>query len=301
MKIAILLTCHNRREKTEKSLSSLKNALLSFNNTHFSNIIDLEIFLTDDGCTDGTAEKMQAIVDYCPLNIIKGDGDLFWAGGMRFCWREAMKRHSEWNYYLLINDDTEMMENMFDEMFNAEKYAVDHYGQEGIISGITCSTDDSTKPTYGGEVWSNRLLGTTRRLAPNGKPQMCDFTNANILLVPTKVVDKIGIFIDGFQHGKADYDYSNTARNVGIPVVLTANFCGKCDYDHIDEHAVAKKVMAMSLSERKRYFNTPIHSIKDYLLLVRRTSPLRYPLVWFGRKLNLYLPRLYYRLSLRRF
>jgi hypothetical protein len=170
-----------------------------------------------------------------------------------------------------------------------------------MVSGITCATDDSTKLTYGGDVWSNRLLGTTRRLKPNGEPQMCDFTNANILLVPTKVVDKIGIFFDGFHHGKADYDYSNTARQAGIPVVLTANFCGRCDWDHIDERGVARKVSAMSLKERKEYFSSPIHSIKDYLLLVKRTTPMRYPMALFGRMLNLYFPKFYYRLSLKRF
>ena len=302
MKIAVLLTCYNRRAKTERCLASLGIAVHKYNKNHDeANRVNIEIYLTDDGCTDGTAERMQAIVVYCPLNIIKGNGNLFWAGGMRFCWREAMKRHSDWDYYLLINDDTEMMENLFDELFFAEKYAMDHYEQEGIVSGITCATDDSTKLTYGGDVWSNRLLGTTRRLKPNGEPQMCDFTNANILLVPTKVVDKIGIFIDEFQHGKADYDYSNTARKAGIPVVLTAKFCGRCDRDHIDERGIARKVSAMSLKERKEYFSSPIYSIKDYLLLVKRTAPMRYPMVLFGRMLNLYFPKLYYRLSLKRF
>ena len=285
MKIAVLLTCHNRRTKTERCLSSLLHVSQQFNSKANENeLIQLEVFLSDDGCTDGTVEAARKVLN-----------------GMRFCWREAMKRHSNWDYYLLINDDTEMMENLFEELFFAEKYAMDHYEQEGIVSGITCATDDSTKLTYGGDVWSNRLLGTTRRLKPNGEPQICDFTNANILLVPTKVVDKIGIFIDEFQHGKADYDYSNTARKAGIPVVLTAKFCGRCDRDHIDERGIARKVSAMSLKERKEYFSSPIYSIKDYLLLVKRTAPMRYPMVLFGRMLNLYFPKLYYGLSLKRF
>ena len=299
--LAVLLTCHNRKDKTTRCLCSLKESIQYYNSQNDDQLV-LEIFLTNDGCTDGTVEAAQAVLpDEVSLHVIKGDGNLFWAGGMRLCWREALKRHSEWDYYLLINDDTVMMENLFEELFNAQEYVKEKYSVEGIVSGITCATDDTSKLTYGGDVWVNRFLGTTRRLTPNGKPQMCDFTNANILLVPTKVVDKIGIFIDEFQHGKADYDYSNTARKTGIPVVLTAHFCGCCDYDHIDEKAVARKVTSMNLKERKAYFSCPIHSIRDYLLLVKRTAPMRYPMALFGRMLNLYFPKLYYRLSLRRF
>lgn len=299
IKIAVLLTCHNRQHKTEVCLKSLQVALKQNCN---SKPIHAEIFLTNDGCTDETVECARNVFpDERVLHILQGDGNLFWAGGMRFCWREAMKRHSEWDYYLLINDDTEMMGSLFEELFIAQAYSCAQFGQEGIVSGITCAPGDSTKLTYGGDVWANRFLGTTRRLTPNGKPQMCDFTNANILLVPTTVVDKIGIFIDEYQHGKADYDYSNTARKAGIPVVLTAHFCGLCDYDHTDERGRARKVSAMSLNERKKYFSSPVHSINDYLLLVKRTSPIRYPMVLLGRMLNLYFPKIYYRLSLRRF
>lgn len=301
MKIAVLLTCHNRQTKTKRSLSSLLRSFVYYYKKEKKEEINMEVFLTDDGCTDGTVESVQAVLsDKLPLHIIKGDGALFWAGGMRLCWKEAMKRHIEWDYYLLLNDDVELMDNMFDELFTAESFAVKHFGQEGLISGITCDSEDCTVITYGGDVWKNRFLGTTMRLKPSGMPQICDFTNANILLVPKKVVDTIGIFYEGFKHGKADYDYSNTARKAGIPVIITANPCGKCDKDHLDQLAIAKKVTGMSLKQRKEYFLHPIHSCDDYLRLVRRTSPLRAPMVWFGRKLNIYLPKLYYKIEGRR-
>ena len=51
MKIAVLLTCHNRREKT---LSCLKN-LLEQNLED----IDLSVYLVDDGSSDGTSDAIK--------------------------------------------------------------------------------------------------------------------------------------------------------------------------------------------------------------------------------------------------
>lgn len=298
MKIAVLLTCHNRQLKTSNCLLSLGKALKKYNDCHNGeNIICLEIFLVDDGCTDGTAEGARLVVDYAPLHVLKGDGNLYWAGGMRFCWREAMKRHPEWDYYLLLNDDTELMNNVFEELLYAERYAVQQYGTEGVISGITCATDDTTKLTYGGDIIVNRFLATTRRLIPTGIPQMCDRTNANILLVPAKVVDKVGIFYEGYQHAIADSDYAQMVRKAGFPVLLTACFCGKCDQDHGSGEELAKKIVKMSLKERINYFKHPLHSTHDYLTNIRRNAPYRLPLVWLGRMLNLYCPKLYYRIN----
>lgn len=297
MDIAVLLTCHNRRAKTENCLRSLKDALAAYNNEAKEKVC-VEIFLTDDGCTDGTAEAARGVFpDDKMLHILKGDGNLYWAGGMRFCWREAMKRHSEWDYYLLLNDDAELMQNVLTELFYAEQFAEEHYRKKGLVSGITCSKLNTKEITYGGEVRTNRFLARLKRLTPNGEPQLCDLTNANILLVPAMIVDDIGIFYEKYRHGKADYDYSVMARRAGYPVVLTANPCAYCERDHWDGNERAKKVISMSLEERKSYFANPVHSMSDHIMYVRRTSPIRLPMVWIGRMLNLYCPKFYYHIK----
>lgn len=297
MNLSILLTCHNRQAKTETCLRSLKDALEAYNKNNAEKV-HIEIFLTDDGCTDGTAEAARVVFpNEQILHILRGDGNLYWAGGMRFCWKEAMKRHSEWDYYLLLNDDVQLYSNLFEELFNALNYSRKKYNQEGVISGITCSFDDPKKMTYGGDVFVNRFLGTSCRLEPIGEPQLCDKTNANILLVPSTVVDKIGIFYKGYRHSHADTDYSMLARRKGIPVVLTAHFCGSCDQDNTDARVLADKVMSMPLKDRVAYFRHPLHSTREYLLEICRTAPLRLPLVWFGRMLNTYFPKLYYSIN----
>ncbi len=51
--------------------------------------VRLDTFLVDDGCTDSTAQAVDK--EYPQVKILQGDGNLFWGGGMRMAWDEALK------------------------------------------------------------------------------------------------------------------------------------------------------------------------------------------------------------------
>ena len=132
MKIAALYTCYNRKAKTLASLSSLYEALCFYNAKNTDNNIDLEIFLTDDGCTDGTAAAIKAQFASETIYILNGTGNLFWAGGMRLAWEKAITRQSEWDYYLLLNDDTVLLKEAFEELMNTQAYCQKLYHHRRI-------------------------------------------------------------------------------------------------------------------------------------------------------------------------
>lgn len=297
MNIAVLLTCYNRKDKTCACIHNLYVALHQYNLENPKNLLSIEVFLVDDGCTDGTTEAVRSSFSDKNIHIIRGTGSLFWAGGMRCAWREAHKEHQRWDFYLLLNDDTDIFPNAFEVLMQTHNYCIAQYRMSGVYTGATCARDNHELCTYGGDVWLNRMKGTTKRLNPSGVPQLCDMANANILLVSSLVVDRIGMLSKDYQHGLADYDYAIRARKEKIPVLLTAEYCGECDNDHTDLQVEALHICNMSLSERKKYFKHPVHSNRDYLRFICNTSPLRFPMVWIGRILNLYMPRLYYRLS----
>lgn len=294
MNIATLLTCFNRKEKTLKCLSRLFSAADKYNAGHNADHrINVSVFLTDDGCMDGTSEAVTEACKDRDLHIIKGDGNLFWAGGMREAWKTALKAHERWQFYLLLNDDTLVCDNVFAELLDADNYAIKEYGRQGIYSGIISSLNDEYVITYGGDIFASQAKVKTNRVLPTGTPQLVDMTTANILLVPHDVVDSIGILAEGYVHSGADNDYCMMARRNEIPALVTAHVCGRCDYDHEADKDTCLRMAKMSLAERRLYVSHPLHSDADYLLLIRRNNIKKYPISWLLRKLRLYFPSIY--------
>lgn len=293
IQIAAILTVFNRREKTLDCLQHLFEAVGAYNGDD----IALTVYLTDDGCTDGTAEAIRTAFPDKDIHIIQGTGSLFWAGGMRLAWQAAIDSGSQWDYYLLLNDDTNVFENVFQELFDAEDDEVRHQGCPGIVSGFTCEPGNPGKATYCGLNFVNWTKGRQVRLKPNGQPQHIDLTNANILLVPASVVKEIGIFHEGYRHSCADNDYSQTAHRHKIPVCSTAQVCGECEYDHHSQEDEIRMLSTMTKAEREKYVKAATHSDRDYLLFVRRNMPLRYPFAVMARGIRVALPSVYHRLN----
>ena len=74
IKIAAILTCFNRREKTVKCLDSLFRAENQYNLSHDSEELCISVYLTDDACTDGTADAVRVVCKGKELHILNGNG-----------------------------------------------------------------------------------------------------------------------------------------------------------------------------------------------------------------------------------
>ncbi len=193
MKTAALLACHNRKVKTLACLKSL-----------FEILPEVDVYLTDDGCTDGTAESIQAF--FPQVNVIKGDGSLFWNGGMLVAWKEALKRY--YDEYIWLNDDVKLYPDFYKELKTCCK------NDDCIISGLI-EDIDKKQIIYGGYDANKQLVKAT------GKSQEIFWMNGNVVLVPRKVVEKIGILDSNYIHDLGDVDYGMRARENGISVLST--------------------------------------------------------------------------------
>ena len=96
LRIAAVMAVHNRRDLTLACLDSLRAQQLAGGT--------LDVFVLDDASTDGTAA---AVLERHPdVRLLRGDGQLYWNGGMRRAFGEAMA--GDYDYYLWMNDDTEL-------------------------------------------------------------------------------------------------------------------------------------------------------------------------------------------------
>lgn len=293
-KTAVLVTCHNRCKKTVKCLQSLFLSLDAFNSSQQNINIDLKVFLTDDGCTDNTAAAVSKDFNDRDIQIIKGNGQLFWAGGMRVAWEAALEEKTDWDFFLLLNDDTSFALNGFKTLLETDAYCRKHYGQPGLYAGII-SSNDKKEITYGGSIYTSRLFGKGKLLQPTESPQPCLLTNANILLVSKNVYEHIGMLDKHYCHRCADWAYGVSTHKSHLPVLTTGNVCGFCDNDHLNATQEKKHLLKMDLPQRYKYFFTPPQCTQDILYYMKRYFPLRFFLVIIARTINILMPRLYYR------
>jgi len=235
-KIAVLLTIYNRREVTLQGLRSLYKAINVLGEGY-----SFDIYMTDDGCTDGTGEAVHK--EFPQVHIIQGDGSLYWNRGMLLAWKEAKKRN--YDFYLWWNDDTMLLSNSFKVMFETYK----QLPFNSIVVGCISSTVNLQKVTYSGTNDDKNLV------APNGGIQPVNLMNGNLVLIPDRVVNSIGLLNPIFHHGGGDYEYAIRARKQGIGVYITPVFVGTCE-----RHDVERKCFRRDtpMVQRIKYLYSPL-------------------------------------------
>ena len=201
------MTVHNRKDITIKCLSNL-------NNQEGIEGLRIDVFLTDDGSTDGTAELIKET--FPSVNIIKGDGSLFWNRGMYVAWKEAAL--NDYDYYLWLNDDTMLYKDALENLLRVEN----EVGGRSIVVGSICSKYNPEIVTYGGR--SNGKL-----IHPRGEIKSVKEINGNVVLIPREVFNSIGYNDPYYHHSSGDVDYGLMAVENGFVNYITDVFVGSCE------------------------------------------------------------------------
>lgn len=222
MKILALATCFNRKNKTIKAINSLMNGNKSIN---------FDFIICDDNSSDGTCEEL---LKYKNVEVIKGTGSLYWAGGMRKAIELALKKDN-YDYCMLFNDDVDFFEQ------SIEKLSFDN---NTVLIGATC--DDDGNLTYGGVIKKSKLRPKFEKV----KGQYCDTFNANCVLIPWNIFIKMGNFDEVYTHQFADFDYGFKLVKNDYKLYATDEYVGCCNVN----------------SNKGTYFDNSL-SIKERLLL----------------------------------
>lgn len=213
MRVAALLTCHNRRALTLRCLASIETA-----RTAAAGRVEIETYLVADGCTDGTAEAVRSA--FPRVHVINGNGNLFWCGGMRLAWKHAAEH--DYDGYLWLNDDVTIDEDAIERLVEV---AAVHQRDDGavIVVGGTRAEESpvAAAVTYGG-------LDARGVLPSSSEVRRIELFNGNIVLVSRRAYQVLGALSSAYTHGLGDIDYGVRAKKAGVPVWLAAGSLGSC-------------------------------------------------------------------------
>ena len=231
-KFAVLITSYNRKQITLDCLDKL-----------FSLRNDIDVFLVDDSSTDGTFEAIKEL--FPQVNLILGNGNLFWCRGMNLAWKAA-KQKSEYHFYFWLNDDLLLFDNAFEETLSCSSLC----NNEAIISGLVQGSK-TKKTIYGGfDLKKNKI-------EPNGEMIPISHLNGNFVLIPKFVFDKIGFFDDCYHHDIGDVDYGFSAQKANIEVLSTRCFIGTSD-ENLKNNSLRIRKENVSMRKRFKYLYSPL-------------------------------------------
>lgn len=253
--LAVLMTCYNRSQITLNCLEALYQQKVPF-----------QVYLVDDGSTDGTSEKVKE--HYPDVKVLSGDGNLFWVGGMYLAFAEAMKHGYE--YYLWLNDDTILEPHALSTLLNTHSLLTSRGSEQSIVVG-SIKDPVSGEYTYGGRVRSTRKFSHTfKAVEPQTEPQECDTMQGNLVLIPRSVTEKVGNVEAAFTHQRGDLDYGLRAKKLGCSIFVAPSYLGTCPHNPI-----AGSWIDMSLSpyERlKKALQVKAFPAKEWAIFTQRHS-----------------------------
>lgn len=212
MRVAALLTCHERRERTLSCLAHLA--------AQRDAGAQVDVVVVDAGSRDGTPEAIAAA--HPDVELLRAGPELFWNGGMhRAAAAVAARDHDA---HLWLNDDTDLDPGALAALLTTSRWA----GDRDIIVGST--RDPVTgATTYGGVRRPSRSRPLQFDLVePADRPLPADTMNGNVVLLPRAVVRGVGLLDPAFTHGIGDFDFGLRARRAGVGIWVTPGTVGTC-------------------------------------------------------------------------
>lgn len=215
-RLAVLMTCHDRRSLTLACLDRLVAQ---------TGVPKPDVYLVDDGSHDGTGEAVAAALPH--VMVLPGDGTLWWNGGMRRAWAAAASAGIDYDGFVWLNDDVELVPDALERLVAAAREGADA-GGSAIVAGST--VDPATGAVnYGGSAASTP--GRPLRLQliePGERARPVDTISGNVVLVSRAAHQRLGNIDPRYEHIYGDLDYGFRARVVGVPVILAPGVFGTC-------------------------------------------------------------------------
>jgi GT2 family glycosyltransferase len=209
------------------------------------------IIVVDDGSTDGTSALLRD--QYGEVQLLMGDGNLWWTGGINCGIRHALAQAGEDDAVLVINDDVEV-----DSHYLESLYASWQRMPNTLIGSVGVDINDPGTIQDGG-----RLVNwwTAKARVLNSQKQLSDFpddyqVDVSLLtgwgtLVPVKIFREIGLYDEKHFQQCGDTELPVRAKNRGYRLVVSYGAVIKI---HAEQTAGINVSTRYSLKDLKTYF-----------------------------------------------
>ncbi len=259
-RIFVVTTVHNDVEHTKKMLMSVLNQKLK----------PEKIIIVDDGSTDETEDfiKKNKQVIY-----LKGNGNLWWTGGINLAIKKALSISQKGDYILTINNDCIVKKDYLDGLLKLST------GRGRAIVGST-EYDISDKNTIlNCAILTDWKKGMFKKYIPKKIIDNSEYIdNTDTLqtkgtLIPIEVFKKIGLLDQKhFPHYGSDFEFFIRAKKSGFKLIVSTKFSVYCD----------KKRTGISIGEKGKKINSIFKlafsrksqvNIIDHINLIRFCCP----------------------------
>lgn len=269
-KVFIIIALHNRLNYTKTCLKSLKAQTYK----------KYSLIIVDDGSTDGTSEFIKR--NYPQVQIIPGDGNLWWTKSMALGVESALKQSRPGDFVLSLNNDCFFEKNYLE---NIIKTSIEN-GRSIAGSLVIDSTNKTRVIEAGIRIdWKKSLI---YGLSDKMSDKAAFYKNRSVIkdldtlpgkgtLIPIEVFKKIGNFnYKRLPHYIGDYEFFCRARRNGINLIVSTNstlynFSKATGTVHLDGMYSSYVKVLKAMFSRKSKIN-----ILDYLNFILLCCPTKY-------------------------
>ncbi|WP_138995123.1 glycosyltransferase family 2 protein [Larkinella sp. C7] len=213
--IFICIPVFNRLEYTIKCIDSIIRQKKS---------PTYEIIICDDGSTDGTYNYISH--NYENVKLLKGSGNLWWAGGTNECVKYALGKAKPGDYVFTLNNDTELFEDTLEKITSFAKL-----NPKALIGCVSLFHSDLNsievtafqarkkfpfskyhKPIY---EWGKSISTIDKEF------DLADSLSGKGVLIPIEVFNNIGIYnFEKLPHYHSDTEFIRRAISAGYKAYI---------------------------------------------------------------------------------
>ncbi|MEA2006916.1 MAG: glycosyltransferase family 2 protein [Patescibacteria group bacterium] len=259
-KVSIVIVNFNGKDVLEKCLKSLDKI-------DYSNF---QIVLVDNDSQDGSLQKAKRL--FPQITFLKNKTNLGFSAGNNVGIRHALSNDAD--FILLLNNDTIVETDFLTKLVET----VQKEPRTGIVCPLIYGPDMKKVWFSRGKIDWLRMKTAHETKTISQKPYNSDFISGCAMLIPRKVLDKVGLLCEKYFLYWEDADFCQKVQSAGFKLTV----CPKSIIYHLEQ--------SENVNENKVYW-----LVLSALIFFDRNCPWQFrPWIWLYiklRKLNNFLNR----------